>query len=257
MLYISNATKHPETIEIFIVDSETIAQLTTESNWNSENIYIGLEINANPGQYYVTNDFLYLILLDNSALRISRKATPTIAYSENGKFKVNCGSYILVLPSLPGSDGQVLGVNQINGNEIITNWVTISGGSVSQYTAQQLKAYWMASANKNNGEAFKAFDGTTSNRWSTNAGMVNGDWFQIDLSQKALVSSINFGENGGDSGYGSVTFSDDSVSWNTLFYTITFSGQYNLASPIQARFLKFNNTKNDGMYWSIYELNVL
>lgn len=257
MLYISNNTKKPDTIEIFLSDSITITQLTTESNWDSENIYIGLEINANPGQYYVTNDFFYLILPDNSALRILRQAAPTIAYSEDGKFKVNCGSYILVLPNLPGSVGQVLGINQFSGSEIITNWVTISGGIVSQYTASQLRAYWNASANKNNAEAFKAFDGQSENRWTTNQAMVSGDWFLIDFSQEALISSISFSTIESDIGSGSVVFSNDNVNWNTLFYNINFIGLYTLASPIQARYLRFNNTKNSNFFWSIYELSIL
>ncbi len=121
---------------------------------------------------------------------------------------------------------------------------------------------WVVTANYNQNEAFKAFDGKSETRYTTGKEQGPGMWFQIELPESTVVSGLLLDASSSNRDYPrafKVDVSDDGKAWGKSIATghgnsrtteITFA-------PVKTKFIRVTQTgKVKGIFWSIHEVQV-
>ncbi|MEJ6700980.1 MAG: discoidin domain-containing protein [Akkermansiaceae bacterium] len=120
---------------------------------------------------------------------------------------------------------------------------------------------WKLTASHNNSGCSTAIDGDLKSRYTTNAVMSPGMWFQIELPKASQLSGIKLNTLGSNNDYPrgyKVECSIDGKSWKAVakgkgnghLTDISFT-----ATP--SRFIKITQTeRTKGNYWSIHELSI-
>jgi hypothetical protein len=133
---------------------------------------------------------------------------------------------------------------------------------------------WRASANFNNRETGKAFDGKRESRWTSGTPQVPGIWFRLDLGHPESIDRIRLRLGSSRQDFPrrlEIRFSRDgkewqkAVPWNRPVYwdgenlfREGQSGETDLIFPeMSARYLEFCQTGQDrSYYWSIHEIEL-
>lgn len=119
---------------------------------------------------------------------------------------------------------------------------------------------WTGSASDNSSNAYRAYDDVETTRWDSDGGQQPDQWFMLDFGEKEKFSRIVLEyEESPDDGPEKyeMDLSNDGVTWygpaiigrgaNTLT-------EINIPST-NVRYVRFNQTGQKGLYWSIHEMN--
>jgi len=123
---------------------------------------------------------------------------------------------------------------------------------------------WVASASHNSSGAGSLIDASgTSTRWSSNTGMTNGMWVQLDLGVARTFSRLTMDSGGSTNDYArgySIYVSDNGTDWatQTAIKTGTGSGAVIDTSftSVTKRYVRIVQTGSAGNWWSISDLNL-
>lgn len=119
---------------------------------------------------------------------------------------------------------------------------------------------WKLKASHNTQDVRKAIDNEPSSRYSTNAPMRPGMWFQIELPKAASICGIRLDTTGSDNDYPRgyrVEFSNDGKTWKTSSTGKAKSAITHIkVPPTNARFIRITQTAKNRLYWSIHELTL-
>jgi hypothetical protein len=120
------------------------------------------------------------------------------------------------------------------------------------------------SASANGGDAGKAIDGSTESRYTSDAFMRPGMWFQIELDEVRPVSGVILDTSNSVNDYPrgyELAVSTDGTTWSA---PLARGGESKNPvtdiqfAPTPARYIRITQLgKADGNFWSIHELQVL
>jgi hypothetical protein len=129
-------------------------------------------------------------------------------------------------------------------------------------TGELSRSGWTAGASRSGfgDNPGNAIDAVSSNRWTTGAPMVNGDYYQVDMGAAKPFNKIVLDGQGSSGDYPrgyQVFVSNDGSSWGSAIAsgvgnnltTITFASQ-------NARYIKVVQTGSAGVNWSVNEFRV-
>jgi len=123
---------------------------------------------------------------------------------------------------------------------------------------------WTASASHNNSGAGSLIDASgTSTRWSSNTGMTNGMWVQLDLGSAKTFSRLVMDSGGSTNDYArgyAIYVSDNGTDWATQTAIRTGTGTGAVIdtsfTSVTKRYVRIVQTGSAGNWWSISDLNL-
>ncbi|HEX8911462.1 MAG TPA: discoidin domain-containing protein, partial [Humisphaera sp.] len=127
------------------------------------------------------------------------------------------------------------------------------------------RAGWAVTASNNPGEANLATDGNLGTRWSSNAPMAPGMYYQIDLGSAQTFNRVEFDAAGSSADFAAsyqILTSATGTDWDTRQPVTAGNGLSAKITAVfaaqTARYVRIvqTGTKPEGWWWSIHEVNV-
>ncbi len=119
------------------------------------------------------------------------------------------------------------------------------------------RSNWVASASTYNENAAKSLDGDLYSQWTTMDAQKPGQWYQVDMGKNIEFDTIvtTLGKSGDvPRGY-KILLSNNGTDWREVA-----SGEnqniYSVGNQV-ARYVKIEQTQNEGHWWAVYEFYVL
>jgi hypothetical protein len=161
--------------------------------------------------------------------------------------------------NLLGSSGQLTALGQ----QYVTAPQGCDSSSSSSGETALSRSGWVASASNTSGTDLpsNALDGSSSTRWSTGAPMIDGMWFEVDMTAAQTFNEIIMDSASSTNDYArgyQVFVSSDGVNFGSAIASGTGAAALvTVQFPAQsARYLKIVQTGSASNWWSIAELNV-
>jgi len=161
--------------------------------------------------------------------------------------------------NLLGSSGQLTALGQ----EYVTAPQACGSSPSGSGETALSRSGWVASASSTSGTDVpsNALDGNSSTRWSTGAPMVDGMWFEVDMTATQTFSEIVMDSASSTDDYArgyQVFVSSDGVNFGSAIATGTGASALITVQfpPQSARYLKIVQTGSASNWWSLAELNV-
>jgi hypothetical protein len=161
--------------------------------------------------------------------------------------------------NLLGSSGQLTALGQ----EYVTAPQSCDSSSSGSGETALSRSGWVASASNTSGTDVpsNALDGNSSTRWSTGAPMVDGMWFEVDMTATQTFNEIVMDSASSTNDYArgyQVFVSSDGVNFGSAIASGTGAAALITVQfpPQSARYLKIVQTGSASNWWSIAELNV-
>lgn len=119
-----------------------------------------------------------------------------------------------------------------------------------------------AGANRGENQLKDAFDGNIQTRWSTNGSREPGQWFMFAFDKPRKVSAINLklGDSMGDRILAPKVYAGDKIE---TMKPVKFkykkgkdADEFTFETPLNVKFVRFENSQQSGGYWSIHEVEV-
>lgn len=160
------------------------------------------------------------------------------------------------------ANSSILDAGSMNTNLCKSYVNNLSNSAVMTLENKIERTGWVASASKNNGNAYKAIDSDPSSRWDTGSGMRPGDWFSVNMKKVQTFNKIilDQGSSSGDypRGY-EVYLSNDGKNWGDA--VVSGKGTSNITTisfteAQHAQYIKIVQTGSDGLYWSIHDFYI-
>lgn len=119
---------------------------------------------------------------------------------------------------------------------------------------------WSATATNNSGNAYKALDGDIATRWDTNAYMVGGESFTVNLGEAEFFDTVELllgtSTNDWPAAY-EIYVSLDGVNWGVPVKTGSGKAESFYVGTQYAQYVKVVQTgSRSANYWSIHEFNL-
>ena len=115
---------------------------------------------------------------------------------------------------------------------------------------------WVATASKNNNNAYKTLDGISSTRWDSASRQVNGDWFNVNFNKTISINTVilDAALSSGDGPAAYTVRAYVNGAWRDVasgenpggFCIVTFD-------PVSASQIRVVQTGSKSNYWSIHE----
>ena len=225
--------------------ANTLSKLAADKSQSDMNRRIALRgfINLIPKQAQLPDDRL-IADFKNSIAMAGHRHEKKLILSKLAEFRNN---------------GALKLAQQLGGDEAVKSEADVAVEKIQKLLSNSSKAI----ASHNPAEAYKGIDGKPETRWSTGWRMNGGEWFQIELAPKKVITGIVLDCKGSDGDY---------PRGYEIYISMNSFGQgYLLASgkgiesvvditfdrPVSGRTLKIIQTgKSGGSYWTICELKL-
>jgi len=138
-------------------------------------------------------------------------------------------------------------------------WNNLTTSPVFRPEATLSRTGWIASASHNNGNAYRAIDGSADTRWDTGGSQAPGQWFSVDMRQALTFNTVildcSMSSNDWPAAY-AVHISNDGINWGDPVVTGAQSSSVVIITlpETTSRFVRIIQTgSGKTQYWSIHE----